>query len=158
MRRRVPRKVRARLMSVMCVGAVEDGALDEGVVAGEEFEDVAGGDDGAGGGEFADASGEGGVVDEHGDEWGGSFGVGGCCHGAFGHFDEGVVSALGGGAGEVGGGDVVAVEGFGGGPVGVEQFSFEVFEGAADGGVGDGGEVAVGVGDAVEAGVEGEAA
>ena len=139
------------------VGPVGHHSLDERFVVAQQFGHRAGGDDGARG-EFADAADEGVEVDHDGDEGGGAFGVGGGGHGPGGHLDEGVVAALGGGAGQMARGGVVAMDLLGGGPVLGEQVAFDPFQRRVDGGGGEGGEVAVGVADAVEADPDAEPA
>src|SRR5690606_17717493 len=102
--------------------------------------------------------GEGGVVDHDGDQRCGPPAIGGGGGGADGHLDEGVVAALRGAAGKMRDGDLVAVEGLGGGPVGLEQVAFDAGQGLVDGFGGQGCEVAVGVTDTVETDGDGEAA
>ena len=119
------------------VGAVGHDPLDERVVEGQQVGDRAGGDDGARDG-LANAAGQGVEVDHHGHQRRGALPVGGSGHGPGGHLDEGVVAALGAAASQVGHGRGVAVDGLGGGPVGVEQVTFDPFQRALDGGGGGG--------------------
>ena len=101
---------------------------------------------------------EGVLADQDGQQGPGALAVGGGGGRAAGHLDQGVVAALGRGAGQVGDGGGVAVEGLGRGPVGLEQLTFEAFELGADLGLGRGGELAGQQPGAAQAVVQGDLA
>ena len=106
------------------VGAVGHHPSDQRLVVAQQLGHRAGSDDGPGR-EFADPAGEGVEVDHHRDQRRRPFAVGGGGQGPGGHLDQGVVAPLRSGAGQMGRGGGVAVDGFGRGPVGGEQLAFD---------------------------------
>ena len=101
---------------------------------------------------------EGIFADQNGQQRAGALAVGGGSGGPACHLDEGVVAALGRGAGQVGDGGGVAVDGLGCRPVDLEQVTFEAFELGADLGLGRAGELAGEETGAAEAVVQGDLA